>query len=176
MDLFLTFSIMALQGFGGVLAVVQRVLVEQKRWLTNEQFLEDWAVSQVMPGPNIANMALIFGSRHFGLRGALAALAGLFTVPLIATLLLAFFYAKFSSYPQVANALRGMGAVAAGMIIGMGLKLASGLRKHPLGTPVCVLLGGASFVGVALLRWPLVYVLPSLGLIACGVTYLKIKR
>ncbi|WP_196933700.1 chromate transporter, partial [Pseudacidovorax intermedius] len=69
-DLFLSFTILALQGFGGVLAVVQRELVERKRWLTKEQFIEDWAVAQVLPGPNVINLALMLGDRHFGLRGA----------------------------------------------------------------------------------------------------------
>jgi chromate transporter len=74
-DLFWSFTWLALQGFGGVVAVVQRELVEKKRWMTNEEFLEDWAVAQVMPGPNVVNLSLMIGDRHFGLRGGLAALA-----------------------------------------------------------------------------------------------------
>ncbi|MGB4928029.1 MAG: chromate transporter, partial [Giesbergeria sp.] len=54
--LFLAFTTLALQGFGGVLAVVQRELVERRHWLTNEEFIEDWAVAQVMPGPNVVNL------------------------------------------------------------------------------------------------------------------------
>ena len=76
-DLFWSFSWLALQGFGGVLAVVQRELVERKRWLTREQFVEDWAVAQIMPGPNVVNLSMMIGDRHFGLSGALAALAGI---------------------------------------------------------------------------------------------------
>ena len=71
-DLFLTFNRLALQGFGGVLAVAQRELVERKRWLTREQFVEMLALSQVLPGPNIVNLALMLGDRFFGLRGAVA--------------------------------------------------------------------------------------------------------
>ena len=48
-DLFVSFTLLALQGFGGVLAVVQRELVEKKRWMTREQFVEDWAVAQILP-------------------------------------------------------------------------------------------------------------------------------
>ena len=77
--LFWAISGIALQGFGGVLAVVQRELVEKKQWLTTEEFVEDWAVSQIMPGPNVVNLALIIGDRYFGWRGALAALAGMLT-------------------------------------------------------------------------------------------------
>ena len=72
-DLFLSFNWLALQGFGGVLAVVQRELVEKKRWMTREQFVEDWAVAQIMPGPNVVNLSLMIGGRYFGLAGALAA-------------------------------------------------------------------------------------------------------
>jgi chromate transporter len=81
-DLFVSFTLLALQGFGGVLAIVQREMVEKKKWLTPEQFLEDWAVAQVMPGPNVINLALMIGDRYFGLRGAVAAVAGMLTVPL----------------------------------------------------------------------------------------------
>ena len=75
-DLFMTFSLMALQGFGGVLTVVQRELVERKRWMTSAQFIEEWSVAQIMPGPNVVNLCLMIGGRYFGLPGALAALAG----------------------------------------------------------------------------------------------------
>ena len=70
-ELFLAFSWLALQGFGGVLAVAQRELVEKKRWLTREEFTQEWAVAQIMPGPNVINMAIVLGARHFGWRGAL---------------------------------------------------------------------------------------------------------
>ncbi|MBV5336935.1 MAG: chromate transporter, partial [Deltaproteobacteria bacterium] len=75
LDLFVSFTLLALQGFGGVLAVVQRELVERKRWLSKEEFIEEWAVAQIMPGPNVVNLALMIGGRYFGLRGALTALA-----------------------------------------------------------------------------------------------------
>jgi len=71
-ELFFAFNRLALQGFGGVLPVVQHELVERKRWLTQEEFVEDWAVAQIMPGPNVVNLALTLGARWFGLRGALA--------------------------------------------------------------------------------------------------------
>src|SRR5450830_1136165 len=88
-DLFFSFTWLALQGFGGVLAIIQREMVEKKRWLTQEQFLEDWAVAQVMPGPNVINLGLMIGDRYFGLRGALAAVAGMLTIPLAVILVLA---------------------------------------------------------------------------------------
>jgi chromate transporter len=174
-DLFVSFTILALQGFGGVLAVVQHELVDRKRWMTREEFVEDWAVAQIMPGPNVVNIALMIGGRYFGLPGAMAALAGMLTVPLILVLLLAMIYAQFADHPGVAGALRGMAAVAAGLIAATGLKLFGTLKTHPLGVPICIALGGASFVGIALLRLPLAYVLLGLGTIACVMTYRKLK-
>ena len=76
-EVFVAFSLLALQGFGGVMAVTQRELVERRRWLTRQQFLEDWAVAQILPGPNIANMAILLGDRYVGAKGALAALTAL---------------------------------------------------------------------------------------------------
>jgi chromate transporter len=170
-DLFVSFTLLALQGFGGVLAVVQRELVEKKRWMTREEFVEDWAVAQVMPGPNVINLALMFGDRHFGLRGAMAAMAGMLTVPLLLVLTLGFAYAQIGDNPHVAGALRGMAAVAAGLITATGFKLMPALTKHPLGVASCALIGVASFAAIALLRWPLVYVLLALGGTSCVLTY-----
>ncbi|MBO9678229.1 MAG: chromate transporter [Acidovorax sp.] len=173
-DLFWSFTWLALQGFGGVLAVVQRELVEKKRWMTNEEFVEDWAVAQIMPGPNVVNLSVMIGDRYFGLRGAVAALAGMLTFPLLLVLALAVAYAQFAGHPAVAGALRGMGAVAAGLIAGVGLKLAMALGKHPLGRWGCALLAALTFGGMALLRLPLAWVLPVLGGVACVLTWRRI--
>ncbi|MBY0455170.1 MAG: chromate transporter [Burkholderiaceae bacterium] len=174
MDLFLSFTWLALQGFGGVLAVVQSELIEKKRWMTNEEFLEDWSVAQVMPGPNVVNLAIMIGDRYFGLRGAAAALAGMVAVPMALVLLLAMVYAHWSADPVVAGALRGMAAVAAGLMGGMALKLAAGLRNHPLGRAWCAALVAMTFVAMALLRVPLHWILLVLGGIACLLTWRKI--
>lgn len=173
-DLFLSFTILALQGFGGVLAVVQRELVEKKRWMTREEFVEDWAVAQIMPGPNVVNLALMIGDRYFGLRGAMAALAGMLAAPTLVVLALALLYAQYAQVPAVSQALRGMGAVAAGLIAATGLKLMTALKKHPLGVPLCGVLGGLTFIAIALMRWPLLYVLLSLGVLSCVLTYRKL--
>jgi chromate transporter len=173
-DLFFSFTWLALQGFGGVLAVVQRELVEKKKWMTREEFVEDWAVAQIMPGPNVVNLSLMIGSRYFGLRGALAALAGMLALPMVVVLVLAMVYAQFAGNEQVAGALRGMGAVAAGLIAATGIKLASALEKHPLGIPLCVALGAATFIGIAVLRWPLAWVLIGLGGLACVLTWRRL--
>ena len=174
-DLFVSFTLLALQGFGGVLAIVQRELVEKKRWLTNEEFVEEWSVAQIMPGPNVVNISMIIGARYFGLRGALAALAGMLTIPLIIVLLLAIGYSHFADHTGLAGALRGMAAVAAGLIAATGFKLMTTLKHHPLGIALCTVLGISAFVAIALLRWPLLFVLPVLGVVACAITYRRIR-
>jgi chromate transporter len=173
-DLFVSFTLLALQGFGGVLAVVQRELVEKKRWMTREEFVEEWAVAQIMPGPNVVNLSLMIGSRYFGIKGAMAALAGMLAAPLVIVLLLALVYAQFAGNPGVQGALRGMGAVAAGLIAATGLKLFGALQKNVLGLPLCIALGVLCFIAIALLRWPLAYVLLGLGALACAVAYKRL--
>ena len=174
-DLFVSFTLLALQGFGGVLAVVQREMVENKRWMTREEFVEEWAVAQIMPGPNVVNLALMIGGRYFGLRGALTALAGMLAVPLLVVLGLALVYAQFAGNPQVAGALRGMGAVAAGLITATGLRLYGALQNNVLGERLCVALGLLTFAAIALLRLPLAYVLLGLGGLACVLAFRRLK-
>lgn len=174
-DLFFSFTWLALQGFGGVLAVIQREMVERKRWLTQEEFLEDWAVAQIMPGPNVVNLSLMVGGRYFGLRGALAALAGMLAVPLVIVLVLGVLYTRFGDNPQMAGALRGMAAVSAGMIAATGVKLATALARHPLSLWLTLSITVLGVLMVAVLRWPLLYILLGLGGIGCLLTYRKLS-
>ncbi len=162
-DLFVSFTVLALQGFGGVLAVVQRELVEKKQWLTTDEFVEDWAVAQILPGPNVVNLALMIGGRHFGISGALAALSGLLIAPTVLVLLLAAAVAGVADTPVVQGMLRGMGAVSAGLIAAVGIKLMGALKNNPMGMLTCVAIGSLSFVAIGLLRLPLAWVLLSLG-------------
>jgi chromate transporter len=161
--LFVAFTLLALQGFGGVVVVAQRVLCEDRRWVTRDEFLELLSVGQVLPGPNICNVALMLGDRFFGWRGAVAALSGLLTVPFAIVLSLVAVYAHWSGNPAVAGALRGMGAVSAGLIVGTAAKLARSLRTSPLGAPACVVIGAAAFLLVGVLRVPLAWALLAVG-------------
>lgn len=175
-ELFVVFTTLALQGFGGVLAVAQRVLCEQKRWLTREQFVEILAIGQVLPGPNVCNIALMIGDRFFGLRGAFAALGGMIAIPLVIVLLVTAAYSHFATVPAVAGALKGMGAVSAGLIAGTGLKLIGTLRTNVLGWPACAVFAAAVFLVVAVLRWPLIWVLLGTGTLACTVAWWRLLR
>jgi len=175
LDLFWSFTLIALQGFGGVVAIVQRELVDKKQWLTQEEFIEEWAVAQLLPGPNVVNLSLMLGARYFGVRGALASLAGMLLLPSVIALTFAVFYGIYASHPGVAGAMRGMSAVAAGLILATGLKMLAGLQSNPLGNVLCGVIGAACFVSIALLRWPLLPVLLVLGILSGVIVYNRLK-
>jgi chromate transporter len=171
-ELFTVFNRLALQGFGGVLPVAQRELVERQpvedgeqrqRWLDKQAFLEMLSLCQVLPGPNVVNMALMIGDRFFGWRGAAAAAGGLLLAPLAIVLALAAGYNQLAALPAAAGALRGMGVVAAGLVIATAVKLARPLERNPLGRWPCAFVVAAAFVAVGVLRWPLVAVVLGLG-------------
>jgi chromate transporter len=174
-ELFIAFTTLALQGFGGVLPVAQRVLVERRRWLTKEQFVEMLSVSQVLPGPNIVNLALMFGDRCFGLGGAFAALAGMLLAPMLIVLALTALYGHFAQDPVVTGALRGMGAVASGLVIATGLKLLTTLKRNVMGLPICLAFGAVTVLATAWLRVPLVWVILGLGAVAIAVAWSRLK-
>ncbi len=186
-ELFLTFAKLALQGFGGVLAIVQRVLCEEKRWLSRSEFVETLAVAQVLPGPNVCNVSLMVGDRFFGLGGAAVALAGMLVAPAIVVLALASLEAQFTSEPALQGALRGIAATTAGLVLGTAIKLASTLgqlgtahaahaRRDHLRRAVSALLAVSTFVAVGWLRLPLLWVLPLLGLVSWAYALRELRR
>ena len=162
-QLFWAFTWLSLQGFGGVLAVVQRELVDKRRWLTREEFVEEWAVAQVLPGANVVNLSLMLGDRYFGWRGGLTALAGLLTFPVLIVLALAVLFAGISDQPQVQGALRGMSAVAAGMIAAVGLKLLPSLKTNMLPALMQWAMIALTFVAIAVWHVRLIWVLLVIG-------------
>lgn len=172
--LFIAFSLLALQGFGGVLAVAQRELVDRRGWLTRHEFIELYAVAQLLPGPNVVNLSLMVGDRYFGGRGAFAAIAGMLLAPIVVVLVLAASYQQLAQHAAVAGALRGMGAVAAGLILAMALKMLATLRGNVLGPLLCTLLGLATLATIAVLRLPLAWVVIGLGLTGWGLARWRI--
>ena len=173
--LFFAFNRLALQGFGGVLPVAQRELVERRQWLTKDEFVEMLAISQVLPGPNVVNLALMFGDRAFGWRGALSALGGMLLVPMAVVLALTSLYVRFDQVPMVTGALRGMGAVAAGLVLSTGFKLLGSLQRNVMGLPLCIGFGVATLIATAWLRLPLVWVLAVLGSFAVLVAWIRLR-
>ena len=170
-ELFVVFTLLALQGFGGVLTVVQRELVERRKWMTNAQFVEEWSVAQVMPGPNVVNLCLMIGGKYFGIAGALAAVFGLIFGPLVVVLGLAILFGGIADNPMAQGALKGMGAAAAGLVIASGFKLGITLPQNPMGLWAAIALSVLTFVAVGLLRLPLVWVLFVLGTIGCVMAF-----
>ena len=174
-EIFRVFTRLALQGFGGVLPIAQRELVERERWLTREQFLELLAVAQVLPGPNVVNLSLMFGDRAFGWRGGLAALGGMLLAPWGVVLLLTVAYAHYAQHPVVAGVLRGMGAVAAGLIFSTGVKLLPALRRNVLGPATAYAFVALMFACIALLRLPLIWMLGGLGAVGFTLAWRRLK-
>ena len=157
--LFLAFSEMALSGFGGVLPFAYRILVERRRWLNPEEFTKLLAVSQVMPGPTICNLSVIFGYRTGGIGGSAVALAGMIALPMAIVLGLGVAWHEFGAHPSVRGALTGMSAVVAGLILATAAKMARSVPRHAI--PIALSL--VAFVGVGLMRLPLLAVIALVG-------------
>ena len=175
-ELFRVFTRMALQGFGGVLPVTQRELVERQRWLSPQQFVEMLSLAQVLPGPNVVNLALMVGDRFFGTRGAAAAMAGMLAAPLLVVLALAVLALQLQSHAWAAGALKGMGVVSAGLVIATAFKLAGSLRSNPLGLPLCALAALLALAAIGVLRWPLVGVVLVLGAASTALAWWRLGR
>ncbi|MDX9844992.1 MAG: chromate transporter [Aquabacterium sp.] len=179
-ELFFAFSVLALQGFGGVLAVAQRELCDRHQWLSPREFVELLSTAQVLPGPNVCNLSLMIGDRFFGWRGALVALAGMVTAPLLLMLGLAWLLGEAARVQElqglIKGALGGIAAVAAGQIVGTVLKLSAPMRQHELGWPTALALAVVALAMMIWLRWPLVWVLLGLGGAACVFTYAVLRR
>ena len=154
-EIFLTFARIGASSFGGVNFWVRRVLIQEKRWITDEEFLEGLAIGQILPGPNVYNLSVMLGYRFGGLRGAFAAIAGLLGVPVAFMLGLAFLYDHYANVPILERALTGMTAVAAGLLLSNAVGIAAALPRKPL--PWMFL--AAAFVGVGVFRFPLLYVM-----------------
>ena len=173
--LFWAFTRLALQGFGGVLAIAQIELVERLRWLRRDEFVEMLSIAQVLPGPNIVNLSLMMGDRYFGVRGAFAALAGILLVPSVLVIALAALYSQLATHPVAVNALRGMGAVSAGLILSTGVKLLPSLKKNPMGRAAAALLAVLTFVAIAGLHLPLPWLLLCLGGVGMTLAWRRLK-
>ena len=156
-ELFIAFATISLSGFGGVLAWSHRMMVEQRKWLTSEQFNETYALCSFLPGGNILNFSVVFGARFGGVRGALVAIAGLMGPPLVLVLIIAGIYAHYGDVPLVRRALTGVAAAAAGLMLATVAKMARPLfRSRARSGPLIAL---ATFIAIGVVHWPLPLVL-----------------
>ncbi|AWW49296.1 chromate transporter [Polynucleobacter paneuropaeus] len=131
LQLFIGFSRIGLSGFGGVLPWARRTIVEQEKWLTSEEFSAMLGICQIVPGPNVTNLAVCVGSRFCGVRGAIASVLGLSLGPICIVILLALLYDHFSYLESVSGILRGISAVGVGLIASTGLKMLKDEFHYP---------------------------------------------
>jgi chromate transporter len=170
LQLFTAFMGVGVIGFGGVLPLARRMLVEERRWLTAEEFAELLAVAQFLPGGNIMNMSIAIGWRFAGPAGAAAALSGLLIAPVTIVILLGAIYERYQHLPTVKHAFAGLAAAAAGLLIGMAVKMGLPLRAKPVSAAIAA----TATLLIGIVRLPL---LPTmLVLVPLAVAALWISR
>lgn len=157
LELYLCFQGIALRSFGGVLPWTRRALVEERGWLSADEFNDLLGLCQFLPGPNVGNLTIVVGSRFQGIAGAIAALLGLTVIPVAVVIGLGVLYQQYGQVPLVRGCIDGTAAAAAGLIGGMVLKMAKPLQDSR--SPRGLLFVALSFAGVGLLRWPLAEVM-----------------
>src|SRR4051812_40203267 len=167
-ELFRAFFSMALHGFGGVLPWARRAIVEEKRWMTAEEFNEAFAVSQFLPGANVVNLAVIFGGRLHGAAGAAVALIGLLAPPVTIVLVLGAFYERYGGVDDLQRILRGVAAAAAGLIVAIVIKMAKPMVATLSPAPLVAL---AAFAAIGIMRWPLPWVLVAMAPVSIALSW-----
>ena len=161
----------SLCGFGGVLAWSRRMLVEERRWMTPEEFNDAYALCQFLPGPNVVNLSVVFGRRIRGPVGAAVALLGLIGPPFVIVTLIGLLYAHFGEIAALQRMLTGVAAAAAGLVMGTGAKMALPLFEDPLA--LAPLLALATLVSVGVLRWPIYWVLVVLIPLSIAIAWVR---
>jgi chromate transporter len=155
--LFLAFAKMSLAGFGGVLVFARRAIVDQHRWMTADEFNETFALCHFLPGPNIVNLSVVFGSRFCGIAGGVAAFAGLVGPPVVVVTVLAALYARFGEVEALRRILSGVSCAAVGLLIAVVFRMMMPLiRKRDL---IGLVLLAAVFIAIGVLRLPMPAVL-----------------
>ena len=173
-ELFLAFAKMSLAGFGGVLVWARRGIVDQHKWMTADEFNETFALCHFLPGPNIVNLSVVFGSRFAGIPGAIAAFAGLVGPPTALVMVLAVLYAHFGQLDVLRRILAGISCGAVGLLIAVVVKMLMPLvkRRDVAGMLVMV----AVFIAIGLLRLPLQAVLLVAIPVSIGVTFIIMRQ
>jgi chromate transporter len=156
--LFAGFLKVGISGFGGVLPFARRMLVEQQRWLTEQEFTAVLSLSQFLPGPNIVNVSIIVGRRFQGPLGSVIATLGLMLMPIAIVLVLATLFSRFAEVDAVLGICKGVSAAASGLILATAMRMATPIRR----TPWQVAIAATVFVTVGLARWSMLWVLAAL--------------
>ncbi len=166
-ELFTGFLQIGARSFGGVMPWAYRTMVEERKWLSPEDFAETVGLCQFLPGPNIGNASIVLGKRWFGVKGAIVGFLGLFALPFVWVLALAAIYADFAAHPVVRSIVTGIGAAGAGLFLSTGVKLARPVARSS-GALVII---AACFFGIAIARISLFIVLPLAGIVAFALAW-----
>jgi chromate transporter len=169
LELFVAFAKMSLAGFGGVLVWARRGIVDQHRWMTAEEFNETFALCHFLPGPNIVNLSVVFGSRFRGIAGGIAAFAGLLGPPMVIATILAALYARYGEIDALRRILAGVSCAAVGLLISVVFKMMMPLIKKRDAVGLVILV--AVFIAIGLVRLPLQVVLLVAIPLSLGITY-----
>ena len=152
-ELFSIFFRIGMFSFGGGLSAwIYREIVELRGWLTEQEFLSGMALSQILPGANVSNLSVYIGQRLRGVSGAVVALLALLTAPFLAVIGLLAVYDRISAIPWAAAAMDGVAAAAIGLLLRMAIR-AGRQASTTLSGAVAL---AATFIGVGVLRWPLI--------------------
>ncbi len=151
-ELFIGFLKIGLLGFGGVAPWARHVIVEERGWLSEQEYVSILGVGQVLPGANTLNAAVMIGDRFKGPIGACVSLLALLAMPLAILILLASLYARFGTLPDVHAALQGSASAAGGLVIGTAAKMAMNLRLNRGSLFVSLI----ALVSVGWFQWPLI--------------------
>ncbi len=170
--LFLAFSSVGLSGFGGVLPFARRMLVEERQWMTAEEFNAQLGLCQFLPGPNVINLAVVVGKRYQGALGAIVAPVGLLAGPLAIVLVLALLYDAYGSLPLAQGMLRGIAAVGSGLLFAMAWRMGAAIKDKPWFLPFTALV----VIAIAGLRWPMPWVMVVGLVLSGGIAYWRLGR
>ena len=155
--LFVAFAKISLAGFGGVLVWARRGIVDQHRWMTADEFNETYALCHFLPGPNVVNLSVVFGSRFRGIPGSVAAFAGLLGPPVVIVTILAALYARYGEIDALRRILAGVSCAAVALLLSAVFRMMMPLVKRR--DLVALVLLATVFVAIGLLRLPLPAVL-----------------
>ena len=172
--LFVAFAKMSLAGFGGVLVFARRAIVEQHRWMTADEFNETFALCHFLPGPNIVNLSVVFGSRFRGIPGGIAAFCGLVGPPMVLMTIMAVLYAHYGDLDALRRILAGVSCGAVGLLIAVVCKMMLPLIKRRDAIGLVIML--AVFVAIGVLRLPLQLVLLVAAPVSIGIAYVLRRR
>lgn len=170
-ELFTGFLGLGLISFGGALPFVRRAVVEQRRWLSADEFTDLLGLCQFLPGGNVINLSVAIGMRFRGALGAFAAILGLIAAPSLIVIALGIIYAKTQHDPIVRHLFGGLAAAAAGLLVAMAIKVAKPLLRAPTGALVAAL----AFIAIAILRVPLLPTMLALTPLSIGLAWYRAR-